>query len=81
MSLMARLRRSRCPANERCNVQPDCPNRAVAYLSKTVYDGRQDEEVRACIEHPPRSLAAGAQQVCPSCGRTFWPDPFHFDCG
>lgn len=80
MKLMARLRRSLRPENERCNIRMDCPNRAVVHLTKAVYDGTGSEPVRACVEHPPPSLATGAKEICGHCGRPFWPDPFHFDC-
>lgn len=76
---LARLRRELRPHELRCTVEPSCPKRAVVHLIPS--PGSSEPTVRACVDHPPVQLLAGAKAICEHCGNPFWPDPFHFDCG
>lgn len=68
---MLRIRRH-LHKEDRCNVVEGCTNEAIVHLG----------DARSCAEHPPPSKQAlAAAPPCEHCGRSFWPDMFHFDCG
>lgn len=81
--LLAWLRRrwllATVPPHKQCSF---CPRPYVELSTRPIFDdpgGRlAHEEIRRCIDHPPPGNPDGA---CSTCGREWWPDFLHLDCG
>lgn len=84
MSVLGRFRARRQAAvvaeKERCSF---CPQPYVVVTSRPIYDDPDGlpatETIRRCLDHPPDW--ADTKSQCGTCGRAFWPDFLHLDCG